>query len=67
MWRNEQNGVHFSGQDSFGALSLPLAELNEKNASPLLLKAKAFLKHDLFFDKADQIFSDWKVLEKPSY
>lgn len=66
MWRNEQNGVQFSGQGSFGALSLPLADLNEKNASPLLLKAKAFLEHD-FFDEADQIFSEWKVLEKPSY
>ena len=65
MWRNEQNGVQFSGQDSFG-IKPSISRIKRKRLS-LLLKAKAFLEHDLFFDKADQIFSDWKVLEKPSY
>ena len=59
--------AQFIGQDSLGAKLVSLADLNEKNTSPLVLKAKAFLKNNDRFDSADQTFTTWNVLKKPVY
>ncbi|GEL14720.1 NUDIX hydrolase [Pediococcus cellicola] len=53
----------FVGQDSLGAKWLSLDQLNSSNASPLVLKAKAYLENDEQFDVSDQVFRDWKVLQ----
>jgi len=56
----------FDGQDSMGAKWMALDELNLGNASPLVLKAKAFLEGDTF-DPADTTYDTWQVLTTPHY
>ncbi|RMC24369.1 MULTISPECIES: NUDIX hydrolase [unclassified Lactobacillus] len=57
----------FAGQDSLGAILVPLACLDINNSSPLVLKAKEFLLNPLTFNLDDQIFKSWKVLDKPAF
>lgn len=54
----------FDGQDSLGALQMPLKELDITNCSPLVLKAKDFLLNDHTFKSEDTTFKEWKVLAK---
>lgn len=53
----------FIGQDSLGAQLVSLDRLTIENSSPLVLKAKDYLKHGKVFEANDQIFNTWKVLE----
>lgn len=57
----------FTGQDSLGALSVPLNKLTIANSSPLVLKAKEFLLEPASFDLTDQTFKTWQVLDKPVF
>ncbi|MCH4164045.1 MAG: NUDIX hydrolase [Lentilactobacillus diolivorans] len=56
--------TQFIGQDSLGALEIPLAELNINNVSPLVLKAKDFLEHGKVFDSDDWSYDEWDVLDQ---
>lgn len=58
--------ANFEGQDSHGALRVPLSELTLTNASPLVLKAKSVLLSGQF-DPTDQIYNDWIVLDRAVY
>lgn len=57
----------FDGQDSHGAVKVPLTELTIKNASPLVLKAKAYLLNSEKFNATDTTYETWKVLSQPVY
>ncbi|MCT6890871.1 MAG: NUDIX hydrolase [Lactobacillus sp.] len=57
----------FAGQDSLGAVSVPLGQLSLTNSSPLVLKAKEFLLEPASFDLTDQTFKTWQVLDKPVF
>ena len=57
----------FAGQDSLGAISIPLAKISIANSSPLVVKAKEFLLNPDKFDLADQTFNKWTVLDKPVF
>jgi len=57
----------FAGQDSLGAVSVPLGQLSLTNSSPLVLKAKEFLLKPDEFDLADQTFANWIVLDHPVF
>lgn len=59
--------AQFVGQDSMGAKLLSTASLNEKNASPLVLKAKVIIENNFSFEPTDQVFSEWKVLQTPVF
>ena len=51
----------FDGQDSLGALLVNLSDLNIQNSSPLVIKAKDYLEHNVF--KTDDIeYQTWHVL-----
>ena len=54
------------GQDSYGAVKLPLSQLTIDNASPLVLAAKAYLQQG-YFDASDKTYSTWQVLTRPVY
>ena len=58
--------ANFDGQDSHGALRVPLRALTEANASPLVLKAKTVLLSGRF-DPSDQTYTSWPVLDHPVY
>lgn len=60
----KQNVAQFIGQDSLGAVRVPLEELNIENSSPLVLKAKEFLQKQRSFDATDWTYNEWKVLDK---
>lgn len=65
---NIKNEVEqFTGQDSLGALSVPLTKLTIANSSPLVLKAKEILLEPASFDLTDQTFKTWQVLDKPVF
>lgn len=57
----------FAGQDSLGAVSVPLEQLNLANSSPLVLKAKEILLKPDKVDLADQTFANWIVLDHPVF
>ena len=57
----------FAGQDSLGAVSVPLRQLSLTNSSPLVLKVKEFLLKPDEFDLADQTFANWIVLDHPVF
>ena len=57
----------FTGQDSLGAIRIPLAKISIANSSPLVVKAKQFLLNPDNFDLADQTFDKWIVLDKPVF
>ena len=57
----------FTGQDSLGAIRIPLAKISIANSSPLVVKAKQFLLNPENFDLADQTFDKWIVLDKPVF
>ena len=57
----------FAGQDSLGAIRIPLAKISIANSSPLVVKAKEFLLNPDNFDLADQTFDKWIVLDKPVF
>lgn len=63
----EQVAPQFEGQDSLGAVFVPLRQLNLNNASPLVLKAKEYLLNDRQFSDADTTFDKWDVLDKPVF
>ncbi|MDN6029388.1 MAG: NUDIX hydrolase [Lactobacillus sp.] len=63
----EQVVPQFEGQDSLGAIFVPLRQLNLTNASPLVLKAKEYLLNDRQFNDADTSFDNWNVLDKPVF
>ncbi|MGA3453071.1 NUDIX hydrolase, partial [Lactiplantibacillus pentosus] len=54
----------FIGQDSLGAVRIPLEKLTIENSSPLVLKAKDFLQKQRIFDPIDWTYDEWKVLKK---
>lgn len=54
--------VQFIGQDSLGAVWVPLTDLTLENSSPLVIKARDFLLNGKFEIK-DAEYPDWKVLE----
>ncbi|ETY74352.1 NUDIX hydrolase [Lactiplantibacillus fabifermentans] len=54
------------GQDSHGAVKLPLSQLDISNASPLVLAAKAYLQQG-HFDPTDTTYATWEVLTAPVY
>ena len=58
---------NFDGQDSHGAVQLPLAQLTLANASPLVLKAKQYLLKEEHFDSTDTTYATWDVLTHPVY
>jgi len=64
--RLAQQVANFAGQDSHGALRVPLDELTLANSSPLVLKAKQVLQTGRF-DPADTVYNQWTVLEQPVY
>nr|WP_263969772.1 NUDIX domain-containing protein [Companilactobacillus kimchii] len=53
--------TQFIGQDSLGAVWVPLSELSISNSSPLVLKAKEYLLMGKFETK-DTEYPDWQVL-----
>ena len=57
----------FTGQDSLGAVTIPLAKISIANSSPLVVKAKEFLLNPDKFDLADQTFNKWTVLDEPVF
>ena len=57
----------FTGQDSLGAVTIPLAKISIANSSPLVVKAKEFLLNPDKFDLADQTFDKWTLLDKPVF
>ncbi|MDF7671962.1 NUDIX hydrolase [Lactobacillus sp. ESL0701] len=57
----------FAGQDSLGAVAVPLTQLTLANSSPLVLKAKEFIQNNYQFNPADQTFGAWSVLTKSVY
>lgn len=59
--------VQFKGQDSFGAVQMPLRNLSIKNSSPLVMKAKEYLLENKNFNLNDQTFATWHVLSKPVF
>lgn len=60
------DAINFDGQDSLGALWLPLSSIDSNNASLPLLKAKDFLENNKFNSKSWRL-KHWDVLEKPVY
>ena len=65
---NLQTAVkQFAGQDSLGAVLVPLKQLSLANSSPLVIKAKEFLLKPDEFDFADQTFANWNVLDHPVF
>ncbi|WP_313537755.1 NUDIX hydrolase [Enterococcus sp.] len=58
--------IDFEGQDSIGALYVPLADLNEKNASLPVLKALAYSKKGIFSAESCRL-KDWEVLSESSF
>lgn len=56
----------FEGQDSLGAIFVHLDDLNEHNASPLVLSAKEYLINGRFSTKS-QSYEYWKVLDFPVF
>lgn len=63
----QQNVEQFSGQDSLGAVKVPLAKINIHNSSPLVLKAKEYLLRPSEFSLQDQTYSEWQILQKPLF
>lgn len=63
----QSNVKQFAGQDSLGAIRVPLNKLNIKNASPLVLTAKEYLLNPNRFNLRDQTFTKWEVLQKPIF
>jgi len=61
-----QQVANFAGQDSHGALRVPLDQLTLANASPLVLKAKEVLQTGNF-NSADMVYDQWSVLKQPVY
>ena len=59
--------LNFTGQDSHGACRVPLKDLTLANASPLVLKAKAYLLAGERFDATDTTYATWEVLTQPVY
>ena len=57
----------FMGQDSLGAIKVPLKTLTIENASPLVLKAKEILLQPDKINLKDQTFSNWEVLDHPTF
>lgn len=53
--------TQFIGQDSLGAIWIPLSELNVNNSSPLVLKAREYLLTKTFETK-DTEYPHWQVL-----
>jgi ADP-ribose pyrophosphatase len=53
--------TQFIGQDSLGAVWVPLTELNLENSSPLVIKARDYLLTNEFETK-DTEYPHWKVL-----
>ncbi|MDF7668278.1 NUDIX hydrolase [Lactobacillus sp. ESL0703] len=68
-WQGElQETVNqFAGQDSLGAIAIPLTQLTWDNSSPLVLKAKEFIQNNYQFNPADQTFATWPVLTESVY
>lgn len=65
---NLQSAVpQFIGQDSLGAVRMPLQELSLANSSPLVLKAKEYLEHHEEFDVLDNVYHSWDVLNAPVF
>lgn len=62
----EKNVHQFAGQDSLGAVFLPIEQLNEENASPLVMKACEVFKQKAFTARSQRLMK-WDVLEDPSY
>ena len=62
----EKNVHQFTGQDSLGAVFFPIEQLNEQNASPLVIKACEVFKQEAFTAKSQRLMK-WDVLEDPSY
>ncbi len=62
----EKNVHQFTGQDSLGAVFFPIEQLNEQNASPLVIKACEVFKQEAFTAKSQRLMK-WDVLEAPSY
>ncbi|MFC6181555.1 NUDIX hydrolase [Lactiplantibacillus daowaiensis] len=56
-----------TGQDSHGALRVPLSQLSISNASPLVLKVKAYLLNHETFDAQEIDYQTWTVLKKSVY
>jgi hypothetical protein len=59
----EEIAPQFDGQDSLGAVFIPLENISIRNASPLVLKAKEYLLNNRRFEDEDTIFDEWTVLE----
>lgn len=60
------NTEQFEGQDSLGAVWLPIAKISESNSSPLVLKAKEYIIQEEFIQESWR-FDTWEVLDKPVY
>ncbi|OFI45800.1 NUDIX hydrolase [Floricoccus penangensis] len=58
--------ISFDGQDSSGALWLPLEFINPDNASLPLLKAKDFIENGKFNSKSWRL-KQWDIPESPVY
>lgn len=63
----QQNVEQFAGQDSLGAVKVPLAKINIQNSSPLVLKAKEYLLRPNEFSLQDQTYTEWQILQKPPF
>lgn len=57
----------FDGQDSLGAVRVPLKKLSFTNASPLVMWAKLYLINPEQMNLEDQTFSTWQVLQRPVF
>lgn len=58
----EEVAPQFEGQDSLGAVFMPLEKLDTTNSSPLVLKAKDYLQDNKRFDTSDTVLLKWNVL-----
>lgn len=56
----------FEGQDSLGAVWLPIEKINENNSSLLVLKAKEYMIQEKFIQESWRLDA-WEVLERPAY
>lgn len=63
----QSNVKQFTGQDSLGAIMVPLSKLSINNASPLVLTAKEYLINPKRFTLHDQTFTKWEILQEPIF
>lgn len=52
----------FPGQDALGAEKMAIQDLNQHNASPLVMKAKNYILTG-HFDVDDQVLASWEILD----